>query len=228
VEQFGTKSFLFGLISLCCVACFANEAPMMEPTNLSIIKTQMRHYHDSGSYYKQISNATREALYYLRFRITNNERLKHPKKLAVVLDIDETAISNYPDIDHLNFGGTMAQILALETQAHDDAIPYTRTLYQYAKGHDVAVFFISGRHENMRTPTETNLKHAGYDHWDGLYLEPNNYHKPTAVPFKTAMRRQISEKGFDIILDVGDQMSDLKGGYADMEIKLPNPFYYVS
>ena len=33
--------------------------------------------------------------------------------------------------------------------------------------------------------------------------------------------------GFTIILSVGDQESDLKGGYAERTFKLPNPVYYL-
>ena len=77
----------------------------------------------------------------------------------------------------------------------------------------------------MRQSTEHNLTKVGYLNWNALYLEPDNYAQPSTIPFKKAMRRQITRKGYDIILDVGDQLSDLKGGYADMDIKLPNPFY---
>jgi len=34
-------------------------------------------------------------------------------------------------------------------------------------------------------------------------------------------------QGYDILLTIGDQYSDLKGGYADKGFKLPNPMYYL-
>ena len=33
--------------------------------------------------------------------------------------------------------------------------------------------------------------------------------------------------GYLIILNVGDQESDLTGGFADRTFKLPNPFYFI-
>jgi hypothetical protein len=34
--------------------------------------------------------------------------------------------------------------------------------------------------------------------------------------------------GYDIVVNAGDQESDLEGGHADRAFKLPNPFYFVS
>src|SRR6185312_25067 len=41
-------------------------------------------------------------------------------------------------------------------------------------------------------------------------------------------RKHIEQDlGYDIALNVGDQWSDLQGGYADHYLKLPNPTYYL-
>ena len=37
-----------------------------------------------------------------------------------------------------------------------------------------------------------------------------------------------SKLGYDIVLNFGDQWSDLQGGYADTALKLPNPTYYLA
>jgi len=34
-------------------------------------------------------------------------------------------------------------------------------------------------------------------------------------------------KGYTIIANIGDQYSDLVGGYAEGEFKLPDPMYYI-
>jgi len=47
------------------------------------------------------------------------------------------------------------------------------------------------------------------------------------VDFKAPERRKIAEQGYAIILNVGDQESDFKGGYAERTFKLPNPVYYL-
>ena len=199
-----------------------------EPANLGLHKLEIERYYDSGLYFSDINARIRDAIYYLQFRINQNNRLTTPKKLAIVLDIDETALSNYNDLKHLQFGGTPEEIEAANADGHDTAIPGTLSLFHYAKKNHIAVFFITGRKKFEHKITVENLQNAGYRDWDGLFMEPDDYHKISTVSFKTICRKKIIEMGYDIALDVGDQYSDLKGGYADMVIKLPNPFYYLS
>ena len=45
--------------------------------------------------------------------------------------------------------------------------------------------------------------------------------------FKAPQRRNMVARGFTIVVNVGDQDSDLEGGYAERTFKLPNPFYYI-
>lgn len=199
-----------------------------QPQNLSQLKAALIQYHDSGAYDQDISNITKRALYYLRFRLNQNQHNQPPKRLAIVLDIDETALSNYDDMEHLNFGGTQADIDALESDAHDPAIPFVRTLYQFAVAHHVAVFFVSDRKETLRTATMNNLKQDGYTGWAGLFLKPIDNSPGSTQSFKLAMRHKIIKMGYDIILNMGDQACDLRGGFADMSFKLPNPYYQVT
>lgn len=216
------------LLFLLTAAAISPISIFSEPANLGLQKLELQRYFDNGHYLTDFSQRIREAKYYLRFRITQNARLKQPNKLAIVFGIDETALSNYDDLKRFQFGGTPEKIQAAAADGHDPVIKPTLSLYKYAIEQSVAVFFISRRKKFDLKSTEKNLHNAGYNHWDGLFLEPNNYHKSSAVPFKVASRKKISEMGYDIVLDVGNQYSDLKGGYADMVIKLPNPFYYLS
>jgi predicted secreted acid phosphatase len=88
----------------------------------------------------------------------------------------------------------------------------------------VAVFFISGRPANLREATERNLREAGY-RWTRMIIYPDGAHVDSAVDFKAPERRKIQEQGYSIILNMGDQESDLRGGYAERTYKLPNPVY---
>ena len=45
--------------------------------------------------------------------------------------------------------------------------------------------------------------------------------------FKAPERRKLAEQGYTIILNMGDQESDLRGGYAEKTFKLPNPVYFL-
>ena len=39
--------------------------------------------------------------------------------------------------------------------------------------------------------------------------------------------KEVAEQGYTIILSMGDQNSDLLGGYAEKTFKLPNPVYFL-
>jgi predicted secreted acid phosphatase len=107
------------------------------------------------------------------------------------------------------------------------AIPAMLSFYNDMLKGKVAVFFITGREEKFRDATEKNLTSAGYHHWQGLYLRPNKRHYTSMSQFKSQKRADITEKGYTIIATLGDQNSDLTGGYAERGFKLPNPYYYL-
>ena len=115
---------------------------------------------------------------------------------------------------------------AWQALGQSKAIPPTLALARRARQLGVAVFFISGRRTNMREATERNLREQGYE-WTGLILLPDDAQFASVVDFKAPERRKITEQGYTIILSIGDQESDLKGGYAERTFKLPNPVYYL-
>ena len=115
------------------------------------------------------------------------------KKLALVLDIDETSLSNYSAINADNFTfGTNSQAEA--TNEIGKAIPPTLKLFNDAKSRGVAVFFITGRGEASRAHTESNLTREGYSGWKQLYLKPAGS-TATTVAYKTASRQDIEKPG---------------------------------
>src|SRR5262249_14443879 len=99
-------------------------------------------------------------------------------------------------------------------------------LAQRAKALGVAVFFISGRPPALRDATERNLREQG-DQWDQVIIFPEGARFTSAVGFKAPERRKITERGYTILLTMGDQESDLAGGYAERTFKLPNPVYFI-
>jgi acid phosphatase len=90
----------------------------------------------------------------------------------------------------------------------------------------VAVFFISGRPPSLREATERNLRAEGYD-WDGVVLLPEGVTFKSAAAFKAPERRRLAEQGYTILISIGDQESDLAGGFAERTFKLPNPVYFL-
>ena len=155
-----------------------------------------------------------------------------------MLDIDETALSNWEVIKRDDFGrpigGPCDPALdapcgwaAWDQLARDTAIEPTLQLFQRACALDVAVFFITGRPENQRRATERNLAAVGYKGYEKLYMVPNGAHFASAADFKAPVRAEIEQQGYTIVENMGDQPSDLLGGHAEKKFLLPDPFYRV-
>ena len=143
-------------------------------------------------------------------------------KPAIVLDIDETSLSNWNGISSSNFSGTGT--VADAVAGTGTVIKPTLDLFNYAKANGVAVFFITGRPSAIQSQTESNLKAAGYDGWAGLQFKPGD---KTTVDYKAGARADIEKQGYYIYESVGDQESDLDGGHAEQGFKYPNPFYFI-
>ncbi len=73
------RLLLFTVMLFVCSITQANDS-----VNLTEIKNKLIKYHDSGVYYRDISETLKEAMYYLEFRINQNNRSKHPQKMAIV------------------------------------------------------------------------------------------------------------------------------------------------
>jgi hypothetical protein len=144
-------------------------------------------------------------------------------KPAIVLDIDETSLSNWNGISSSNFSGTGT--VADAVAGTGTAIKPTLDLFNYAKANGVAVFFITGRPSAIQSQTESNLKAAGYDGWTGLQFKPGD---KTTIAYKSGARADIEKQGYYIYESVGDQESDLDGGHAEQGFKYPNPFYFIA
>src|SRR2546426_10960317 len=92
-------------------------------------------------------------------------------------------------------------------------------LARLARERGVAMFFLTGRPERARAPTERNLRTAGYE-WTALILKPDALTTKSAADFKAPERKKLVDQGYTIIVNIGDQMSDLEGGFAERTYKL--------
>lgn len=197
------------------------------PVNLDSVKASIVQYYETGEYSYDMQQVLDPAKVYMAERVKEDASTLHPQRLALVLDIDDTSLSNYPGLKLAQFGGTLEDQQKWVEQGIDPVIPETYALYKEALQDYVTVFFITGRDESLRAATIKNLKAAGYTTYAALYMRPHG-NTEEAGAYKTAIRAQIEQKqGFDIIENVGDQYSDLSGGYADTVYKLPNPMYFI-
>jgi predicted secreted acid phosphatase len=100
-------------------------------------------------------------------------------------------------------------------------------VFSAAKDLGVAIFFITGRNEPQRAATERNLAAIGYTGYTRLIMEPADGHYASAADFKAPQRQAIEGQGYTIIANMGDQPSDLDGGFSERTFLLPNPFYRI-
>lgn len=210
-----------------CVAFIFTSPVYSEPNNLGLLKNEVKQYHDSGLYQKELTQVIQKAQRFVVAQAKANSHRKVPQKLAIVLDIDETSLSNYNFMIQCNFGCTRKQFHEQTLKADAQTIKPMLALYKEAQLHGIHVFFISGRRQSERQATQENLNKAGFSHWAGLYLRPVHYNQKSVIPFKSHSRKLINQQGYTIIATIGDQYSDLKGGYAEQGFKLPNPYYYL-
>jgi acid phosphatase len=206
------------------------SSPVAPIPNLYEAQQRIEEYLSSGRYEADFNKVTSAA------RAWMEERAKTAVKPAIVLDIDETSLSNWPAY-RLNGWGRIVNgacdlqhgpcgLRAWQALGQSKALPGTLALARRAHELSVAVFFISARPPNLREATERNLREQGYE-WTGLVILPEGAQPTSAAEFKVPERRKLTEQGYTIVLTMGDQESDLKGGYAERTFKLPNPVYYL-
>lgn len=220
---------------VCAVIVFAQtrSAPAFTPTvaapelhltadNLTGIKTQLYNYQQSGQYDREIAQVVKPAHDWLESRTAS---AAPAEKLAAIFDIDETALSNLPYMMDCGFCSAGAQA-KLYPSDRDPALPPVRELFEFAKSKGITVFFVTGRSEASRDLTVRTLRTAGYSGWEDLLMRLNGNTDPARI-MKAGIRQGVERKGFKIILNIGDQLSDLIGGFAERTYKLPDPFYFT-
>jgi predicted secreted acid phosphatase len=209
----------FVLLLVAAVPAFAATTPTGKSAD------EIRAYYDSGDWNRAVKKQATKAKAYLVKRTHGKRAARKP---ALVLDIDETSLDNYPCLNESGGIPYSAVPYAVCVVAYDaPAIKPVRSLFRLAKDLKVKVFFITGRPEAIRAGTLQNLKAAGYKGRYELILQPAGYNDPSTVPYKSGARKQIEKRGFTIVANVGDQQSDLSGGYSERTYKLPNPIYFT-
>jgi hypothetical protein len=244
------------------------------PHNLGIFKQQLLLYRCTR-YDNDIQRVVQDAQAWLTLRAA---QVANP---AIVLDIDETSLSNWKQMyqDEFPFRAGPACSYKSDNCGDKDwkwseeapAIEPVLNLYRLAQCIGAAstckkvdVYFVSGRQESqkyapkeicgadawdpskktcdaskytgdpakLRTPREwtlENLQKAGFSAAtsDQLKMRKQEDLSLSVSQFKTNKRTEIENLGKTIVVNIGDQESDLVGFHAERAFKLPNPFYFI-
>jgi predicted secreted acid phosphatase len=217
----------------------------------SVKKTIATYYGDPGTGIANKSDSP-----YIR-EITRIEQQQLPKvaaacyiasrfhqKPAVIFDTDDTMLETY-DYEvaqmHFNFSPTLnnQDILA----EGFPATPYTATFEKAVQKAGCTPIGITGRNDDQKAASLDNVLKDGYTgftpatyftKWTSAEPVPSYVHCATAtcttIEYKSSTRAYLESRaggGYRIIANLGDQYSDLIGGHAIFDVKLPNPTYYL-
>ncbi len=122
-------------------------------------------------------------------------------KGIIVLDVDGTALFTQPD-------GQVSRNEPIFSLFHDLMML------------NILTAFVTGRTEDLRNVTRSQLGNFQYQGWIDLMMRPSS--EVPMGPFKTLMRRRLSQRGYRILANIGDRWSDLEGGGFMIGIKLPS------
>lgn len=176
----------------------------------------------------------------VRSRIAHGQRFlraryQHVDNPAIVLDVDDTSESTYGLTVDSQFAYYPDKSEAAINNNQFPAIKPTLRLAQWADDHGIKVFIVTGRPEHQEAATLRDLASQGYPAFAGTFLKSEGAAPPylhcapgcTTIQYKSQTRAHIEDMGYTIVLNVGDQFSDLKGGHALRAVKLPNPMYFL-
>lgn len=192
-------------------------------------------FRQSGGYAADITGTVSRARSYLNrwLDTTCGPRASVAKvrrcKAMVVSDIDDTVLSWY-DLyasPEGNWGPSPAVASAFIQSCVGPPITPSVAFLNQARRRGVALVLITGRKEADRAPTAACMPKIGLSGFDQLILRQPAQDSLTAEAFKSAERRKLARKGWKIALSIGDQVSDMTGGYADAGFLLPNPLYFI-
>lgn len=227
LSRWGVIALAAGMILAGCTTAPVSPAPAIvrvEPVNLSVAKAAVIAYVDDGSYGRDIAAVALRAGAYLEERAA---RAQKGERMAVVFDLDETLLSNLPHMRAMDFGYLPGEWEAWVKHGDAPVIEPMRDVFMTARRLGMDVFLLSGRMElRDRAGTEKNLLAAGLTRYTLLMLKPDGEGVST-TDYKTAARQRIEREGYIIVANLGDQESDLAGGFAERTFKVPDPFYLI-
>lgn len=199
--------------------CDKYDKPAEEPKDIG--NKHGLEYAKTAAYKKEFSEAVASA------RKSCEDYLKeHPdaNNMAIVSDIDETVLDNREHFAETGDFEWKAFVKWVE-QSKAPPLKQTADFLKWARKKGFAIFLVTGRPENLKAATIRNLVKSDIA-YDGLYLRGKG-DKRSAIEVKTAVRKDLEDMGFKIVVNIGDQVSDLIGGYSIDCEKLPNKLYFV-
>lgn len=190
-----------------------NQEPNVESYGIQGILWQQ----NSGEYEALCYQAFNVAQLYLEKELA--QKSASGKPLAIITDIDETVLDNSPyQATQADKGESYSQETwaAWGDQEAAMAVPGALAFLKYAEKNHVEVFYISDRYESQNESTLQNLKNVNFPYADAEHL----LLKRKGVD-KEARREKVL-KNYDVVIYMGDNLSDFSAIYDDQSTKKRN------
>ncbi len=147
------------------------------------------------------------------------------KRLAIVVDIDDTLLDWYPEYAGHAFTLRPAVRQAAVRSCATPVIASVRSLVRDAQRAGVEVLLVSGRREPVRKVTTECLQRRGITAVGALVLRSESQDALPAAVYKQQAYERLLDEGWEPVLSIGDQQGDLVGGTDTPRFLLPNPLY---
>lgn len=209
------KNYFLLFLIFAFISCSSNQL-----VNLRTSKDIVKEYYESGKYNEEMRE------------VINNAKEKFDKvtptnKSVVIFDVDETVLNNYGLALMMDFGYVYDLNKKWNEELKAPAIKETQDLYFYLLNKGFKTIFLTARNSNEYNVTYKNLIQEGYTGFDTLITQSKEDQKLKSQEFKSKVRTELTNQGYEIVGTVGDQWTDLNGPYSGIQIKLPNYLYEI-
>lgn len=192
----------------------------IEPEKRIRTLDDIRVYYRDGEYISAVT----ELLSELKEKLSQH---RPGKNHVILMDVDETALNSFEFISGTDFDFYPR---LWEEWMLEGRIPANEPVLQFYRELSAAGFsfmFLTGRMHVFREATEKNLKAAGYLAYDRLITRVEGEDGLEPSVFKTRVRQSLTDEGYRILANIGDQESDIAGGLALYPLRLPNFLYQI-
>ncbi|MEE9450907.1 MAG: HAD family acid phosphatase, partial [Ignavibacteriaceae bacterium] len=181
------------LLFLLLVSCTSEK-----PVNLTVARNEVKEYYESGKYDEELNEVIKNAReQFLEIEFRQNS--------VVIIDVDETALSNYGLAELMGFGYVYEMNKKWNAEMKSPAILQVKEFYEYLLAKGARIIFLTGRNIPEYEATYKNLKQEGYTVFDTLITQREHEYELSAQEFKSSKRKELIEEGYEIIGTVGDQ-----------------------
>jgi len=174
---------------------------------------------ESKTFKDDFQDVVRQAEHYL-------EGIAPAPNKVVITDLDETLVNNTPYYKRYKAFQPDTWETWLKDSKPNPFNPAVLDLLKNAKQRGFSVMFITGRPSFQGHNTLEQLA-TGFQ-WDGIYLKPRGI-QISATQYKASVRQMLRNMGYEIVMTIGDQPSDLDQPIspAHGQFLLPNVMYSI-